>query len=322
MSKQDLTRQEEFKRATAGTLRAIAHANAEVQVAVQPGPGGVSGKRVRLPLPTRALPATEMAKLRGAADAAALRLRHHSEAVHAARLPVRREAKEVYDALEDVRVEAVGSKHMSGVAANLRARLTDMCETEGYDRMTRKDQLPLPAALALLTRERISGEAAPAAAQRVLELWRDSLAIHLDAPFHLIRLAFPDMMAARHGRIVVVSSTAATIGAPAQAAYSASKAGVLGLVRSVAQDGAPFGITCNAVLPGWVRTAMSEADAVAESARTGIEIDEIWRARAASYAAGRTVDAEEVASVICYLASDEASGVSGEELRVALGGVW
>jgi cobaltochelatase CobT len=144
-------------------------------VAFQPGPGGVSGKRVRLPLPTRALPAAEMAKLRGAADAAALRIRHHSEAVHAARLPQRREAKEVYDALEDVRVETVGSKHMAGVAANLRARLTDICETEGYDRMTRKDQLPLPAALALLTRERISGEPAPAAAQRVLDLWRDSL---------------------------------------------------------------------------------------------------------------------------------------------------
>ena len=175
MSKQDLTRQEEFKRATAGTLRAIAHANAEVQVAFQPGPGGVSGKRVRLPLPTRALPAAEMAKLRGAADAAALRLRHHSEQLHAARLPQRREAKEVYDALEDVRVEAVGSRHMAGVAANLRARLSDQCETEGFDRMTRKDQLPLPAALSLLARERISGEPAPAAAHRVLDLWRDTL---------------------------------------------------------------------------------------------------------------------------------------------------
>lgn len=181
MSKQDLTRQEEFKRATAGTLRAIAHANAEVQVAFQPGPGGVAGKRVRLPLPTRALPPAEMAKLRGAADAAALRLRHHSESVHASRLPQRREAKEVYDALEDVRVEAVGSRHMSGVAANLRARLTDLCETEGYDRMTRKDQLPLPAALSLLARERISGEPAPEAAHRVLDLWRDSLGEQADA---------------------------------------------------------------------------------------------------------------------------------------------
>ncbi len=155
-----------------------------------------------------------------------------------------------------------------------------------------------------------------------VELWRQSLAIHLDAPFHLIRLAFPDMMAARSGRIVVVSSTAATVGAPAQAAYSASKAGVLGLVRSVAQDGAPYGITCNAVLPGWVRSAMSEADAAAESARTGVAVDEIWRQRAAGYAAGRTVDAAEVASVIAYLASEGASAVSGEEVRVALGGVW
>ena len=175
MSKQDLTRQEEFKRATAGALRAIAHAEPDVQVAFQPGPAGVSGKRVRLPLPTRTLPPAEMAKLRGAADAAALRLRHHSDAVHAARMPARKEAKEVFDALEDVRVEAVGSKHMSGVAANLRARLADQCEAEGYDRMTRKDQLPLPAALSLLARERVTGEAAPDAAHRVLELWRDSL---------------------------------------------------------------------------------------------------------------------------------------------------
>jgi cobaltochelatase CobT len=173
-SKQDLTRQEEFKRATAGALRAIAHAEPDVQVAFQPGPAGVSGKRVRLPLPTRALPPAEMAKLRGAADAAALRLRHHSDAVHAARLPQRREAKEVYDALEDVRVEAVGSKHMAGVAANLRARLAEQCEAEGYDRMTRKDQLPLHAALSLLARERIMGEPAPEAAHRVLNLWRDA----------------------------------------------------------------------------------------------------------------------------------------------------
>ena len=159
----------------------MAHANAEVQVAFQPGPGGVSGKRVRLPLPTRALPPAEMAKLRGAADAAALRLRHHSEAVHAARVPARREAKEVFDALEDVRVEAVGSRHMAGVAANLRARLADPCEAEGYDRMTRKDQLPLPAALSLLARERITGEAAPDAAHRVLDLWRDTLGDKADA---------------------------------------------------------------------------------------------------------------------------------------------
>jgi cobaltochelatase CobT len=170
----DQTRQEEFKRATAGTLRAIAQVP-EVQVAYQPGPSGLAGKRARLPLPTRALPPAEMAKLRGAADAIALKLRHHDEGVHAARLPARREAREVFDALEDVRVETVGSQVMAGVAANLRARLADQCEAEGFDRMTRKDQLPLPAALSLLARERLTGESAPAAARRVLDLWRDTL---------------------------------------------------------------------------------------------------------------------------------------------------
>ena len=175
MSKQDLTRQEEFKRATAGAVRAIAQQGAEIQVAFQPGPAGVAGKRARLPLPTRSLPPAEMAKLRGAADAVALKLRHHNEATHAARAPARKEAREVFDALEDVRVQSVGSRHMAGIAANLRARLAEECEAEGYDRMTRKDQLPLHSALALMARERITGEAPPPAAKRVLDLWRDHL---------------------------------------------------------------------------------------------------------------------------------------------------
>jgi cobaltochelatase CobT len=170
----DNTRSEDFKRATAGALRALA-GEPEVQVAFQPGPTGLAGKRARLPLPTRALPPAEMAKLRGAADAIALRLRHHDDVVHSAHSPARREAKDVYDALEQARVEVVGGRHMAGVAANLRARLSDECEAEGYDRMTRKDQLPMPAALSLLVRERLSGEPAPPAAQRVLEAWRGAL---------------------------------------------------------------------------------------------------------------------------------------------------
>ena len=175
----DQTRQEEFKRATAGVLRAIAQVP-EVQVAYQPGPSGLSGKRARLPLPTRTLPPAEMAKLRGAADAIALKLRHHDEGVHAARVPTRREAREVYDALEDVRVEVIGSEHMAGVAANLRARLADQCEAEGYDRMTRKDQLPMATALGLLAREKLSGEPVPPAARRVLDLWRDTIGEQAD----------------------------------------------------------------------------------------------------------------------------------------------
>jgi cobaltochelatase CobT len=186
----DNARAEDFKRATAGVLRAIAE-QPDVQVAFQPGPSGVSGKRARLPLPTRALPPAEMAKLRGQSDAIALRLRHHDDGVHAQRMPTRREAKDAYDALEQVRVEIVGSRFMDGVRGNLQAKLSEECESEGYDRMTRKDQLPIDKALALLARERLSGEVGPESAQRVLSLWRDTLGDSAD-------LALSEMMTAQN----------------------------------------------------------------------------------------------------------------------------
>ena len=175
----DNTRAEEFKRATAGVLRAIAE-QPDVQVAFQPGPSGVSGKRARLPLPTRALPLAEMAKLRGQSDAIALRIRHHDDAVHAQRMPARKEAKDAFDALEQVRVEVIGAQHMLGVDANLRAKLTEECEADGFDRMTRRDQLPIDKALALLARERMSGEPSPEPARRILDMWRDTLGDNAD----------------------------------------------------------------------------------------------------------------------------------------------
>jgi cobaltochelatase CobT len=176
----DTNRTEDFKRATAGALRAMA-ANPDVQVAFQPGPSGLSGKRARLPVPSRALPESEILRLRGAADSAALRVRHHDESVHAARLPAERDARSIYDALEQARVEIVGGRHMEGVAANLAARLRDNCEADGYDRMTRRDQLPAAAALALLAREKMSGVPAPEAAQKILSLWRDTVGEEAEA---------------------------------------------------------------------------------------------------------------------------------------------
>ena len=173
------TKSEDFKRATAGALRAMAQ-SAEVQVAFQPGPSGVTGKRARLPVPTRALPPAEVTRLRGAADSAALRLRHHDDAVHAARSPAERDARSIYDALEQARVEIVGGRFMEGVAANLRARLTETVEADGLDRMTRRDQLPASAALALLARERMSGQNSPQAATAVLNLWREGLGDRAD----------------------------------------------------------------------------------------------------------------------------------------------
>ena len=153
-------------------------------------------------------------------------------------------------------------------------------------------------------------------------LWRETMAVNLDAPFHLMRLAVPDMRERGWGRIVAVSSTAGEIGGRGESAYDASKHGVIGLVRAVAQDVAADGITCNAVLPGWVRTAMAERSAEVEAERRRISVDDVWAERAASYPAGRVVTAEEVAETIAFLASEEASGVSGEAVRVTLGGIW
>ena len=171
----EATRSEAFKRATAGTLRAIG-GQKDVQVTFQAGPAHVTETKVRLPQPSRSLPAAEIARMRGAADAAALRLRHHDSAIHAARTPAPREAREVYDALEQARLEVVGGRHMAGVAANLHARLEQECDQAGYQRMTRREQMPMAAALALLARERLSGVPPPAAAEPILDLWRQSLA--------------------------------------------------------------------------------------------------------------------------------------------------
>jgi NAD(P)-dependent dehydrogenase (short-subunit alcohol dehydrogenase family) len=154
------------------------------------------------------------------------------------------------------------------------------------------------------------------------DVWRATLAVNLDGPFHLTRLAAADMVERRYGRIVMVSSTAGEVGAPRMSAYCASKAGLLGLTRAVAQDVGPFNVTCNAVLPGWVRTEMAERSAERDAARRGITVNEVWAQRASEYPPGRVLEPEEVAAMIAFLASREARGVSSEAITVALGGVW
>jgi NAD(P)-dependent dehydrogenase (short-subunit alcohol dehydrogenase family) len=163
--------------------------------------------------------------------------------------------------------------------------------------------------------ERAIWEADPA-------IWAEILAVNLNAPFELTRLAAADMIAGGFGRIVMVSSTAGEVGGPAMAAYCASKAGLLGLMRSVAQDVARFGVTCNAVLPGWVRTEMADLKAETEAADRGLSVEQVWAERAGEYPAGRVLAPAEVAEVIAFLASDEASGINGEAVTVALGSVW
>ena len=154
------------------------------------------------------------------------------------------------------------------------------------------------------------------------EVWRHSMNINLDGPFHLSRLVMKSMVQRGYGRLVYTSSTAGLVAEHAGSAYNTSKAGLLGLMRSVATDGGAHGITANAVLPGWVRTEMAERSARAEASQRGISADRVWQERAALYRAGRVATPQEVAEMIAFLASEESSGVSGECIRVALGSVW
>jgi NAD(P)-dependent dehydrogenase (short-subunit alcohol dehydrogenase family) len=151
------------------------------------------------------------------------------------------------------------------------------------------------------------------------EVWAETMHINLDGPFYLTRLVLRTMVERGYGRIVFTSSTSGLVAEPASCAYNSSKHGLIGLMRSVALDAAPFGVTSNAVLPGWVRTSMSERSAAAAAAERGITVDQVWEERAASYGQGRVATPEEVAAMIAFLASEESSGVNGEAIRVALG---
>jgi NAD(P)-dependent dehydrogenase (short-subunit alcohol dehydrogenase family) len=154
------------------------------------------------------------------------------------------------------------------------------------------------------------------------QVWRETMRVNLDGPFELARLTVGGMCRRGFGRLVFTSSTAGEKAERCGSAYTASKHGVIGLARAVAQDAGPFGVTSNAVLPGWVRTAMAQRSAQAESQRRGISADEVWRERAAIYPQNRVLEPREVASVIAFLCSDAAGGINGEAITVALGGMW
>lgn len=152
-------------------------------------------------------------------------------------------------------------------------------------------------------------------------VWDETMRINLDGPFHLSRLVVKGMVERRYGRVVYISSTAGEVAEHAGSAYNSSKHGLIGLMRSVAEDGGEFDITSNAVLPGWVRTEMAERSARSEAARRGITPEQVWEERAAMYRPGRVATPREVAEVIAFLASGESRGVSGQAIKVALGGM-
>jgi 3-oxoacyl-[acyl-carrier protein] reductase len=137
------------------------------------------------------------------------------------------------------------------------------------------------------------------------EEWSDVISVNLEAAFRLARAAAKPMMKARFGRIISITSVVGVTGNPGQTNYAASKAGIIGMSKSLAQELASRGITVNCVAPGFIRSAMTDA---LNDAQKGAILQKI--------PAGDLGNGEDVGAAVAYLASREAGYVTGQTLHV------
>lgn len=166
---------EPLKRAVSGAMKAIAR-KPEMEIVFASDKPSLVGERARLPEPPRKLTAGDVAILRGHADSMALRLACHDASVHRRAAPEGDAARAVFDAIEQARVESIGSRRMSGMAGNISAMLEDKYHRGGrYEEITDRADAPLEDALALMVRERLTGIKPPKAAEKLVDLWREQI---------------------------------------------------------------------------------------------------------------------------------------------------
>ena len=174
---------EAFRQAVAASMRALGHAP-DMELAYTADKPGCFGDQARVPQPARALPPEQVAEVRGWADSFALKRRFHDPKLHGTDQPDAGVARDIFNALEQARFEAMGAAEMAGVAKNL-DRMTEMrVRTDPIVRARSADEVPLASALQLIVRERLTGAAIPAAAENGVELVRADIeakaGIHLD----------------------------------------------------------------------------------------------------------------------------------------------
>ena len=162
---------EPFKRAVAGCMRAIAR-KPDLEISYAAERPGMAGGKARLPEPPRKLNAQDAAIVRGHSDSIALKLACHDPAVHRRQMPSGQQGRAVFEAVEQARVEAIGARRMHGVAQNLSAMLDDKFHRGKFDDITDRADAPIEDAVAMLVRERLTGQAPPPAARKLVDLWR------------------------------------------------------------------------------------------------------------------------------------------------------
>ena len=170
----DQTPLDRFKQALTSASRALAN-EPEVEVAWSADAPAQSGKNFRVPLPGRNLPRDQAIEARGFADSFALKLRHHNEALHNKGAPPEPIARACYDAVEQVRYEAIGSTRYAGIRDNLNSAVKLRTASDPIVRADEAKDVPLPTALSLMLREALTGEAIPERAQAAVDLVRDDI---------------------------------------------------------------------------------------------------------------------------------------------------
>ena len=190
----DETPLDRFKTALTGAARAIGNER-EIEVNWTADAPFQLGNLLRVPMPGRSIPRDAAMEARGAADSMALKIRHHNEALHMRHMPSEPLARACYDAVEQVRYEALGARAYDGVKANLGATLAQRVASDPIVRAQSKDEVPVQTALSLMLREHLLGEAVPAAAAKGVELLREWIASNTGADFEALASNLADQKA-------------------------------------------------------------------------------------------------------------------------------
>jgi NAD(P)-dependent dehydrogenase (short-subunit alcohol dehydrogenase family) len=154
------------------------------------------------------------------------------------------------------------------------------------------------------------------------EDWDAVINTNLSGPFRMIRACLPEMKRGNWGRIINIASTAARVADDTHGAYCASKAGLIGLTKAVAVEGAPYGITCLSISPGWVETEMLRKSSLTIANRTGRSQAEEIAIMAASNPQNRLVQPQEIAALVAFCCSESAKGLTMEDIQLNAGALW